>query len=77
VNWKKRFESGRFGAGAINVPGKSRVIVGVGLPAVGGIIFLAIEMKMDSQHWNLIVACHRIESSDAFVGLAFYRSGDL
>jgi hypothetical protein len=47
------------------------------LPAVGGIIFLAIEMKMDSQHWNLIAACHCIESSDAFVGLTFYRSCDL
>src|SRR5213079_3248372 len=43
----------------INVTGKSGVIVGVRLPAVGGIIFLAIEMKMDSQHWDLIVACYR------------------
>ena len=77
VDWKKRFESGRLGAWEINVTGKSGVIVGVRLPAVGGIIFLAIEMKMDSQHWNLIVACHRIESSKAFVGLTFYRSYDL
>ena len=27
MDWEKRFESGRFGAGKINVAGKSRVIV--------------------------------------------------
>src|SRR5437762_3300046 len=45
VDWKKRFESGRLGAWEINVTGKSGVIVGVRLPAVGGIIFLAIERE--------------------------------
>ena len=77
MDWKKRFESGRLGAREINVPCKSRIIVGVRLPAVGGIIFLTTEMKTDSQHWNLIVACHRIESSNAFVGLTVYRPCDL
>jgi hypothetical protein len=76
VDWKKRFESGRLGVSAINVPGKSRVIVGVGLPAAGGIMFLAIEMKMVLST-EIYRRLPTIESSHAFLGLTFYRSCDL
>ena len=48
VDWKKRFDPRRLGIGKINVTCKSRVIVGIRLPAVSGVVFLAVEMKMHS-----------------------------
>src|SRR5262245_4989530 len=33
-DWEERFKIGRFGAGKINVPGKSRVIFRIRLPAI-------------------------------------------
>ena len=48
MDWEKRFEARRFGAGKIKIAGQSRVIVRIRLPAVGGVIFLAVKMKMHS-----------------------------
>jgi hypothetical protein len=47
------------------------------LPAVRGVILLAVEKKMHSEHGNTIGACHSIESSSAFVGLTSDGSRDL
>jgi hypothetical protein len=77
MDWEKRFEARRFGAGKINVARESRVIVRIRLPAVRGIILLAVGTKMHSEHGNTIGACHGIESSRAFVGLTFDDSCDL
>jgi hypothetical protein len=46
MDWKKRFEPGRFGVGKINAACKSRVIIGVRLPAVGPVILLPVEIKV-------------------------------
>src|SRR6266576_5073340 len=48
MNWKKRFETRRFGAGKIKVTGKSWVIVRIRLPAVSGVILLPVKTKMHS-----------------------------
>ncbi len=77
MDWEKRFEARRFGAGKINVARKSWVIVRIRLPAVRGFILLAVEMKMHSEHGNMIGACDGIESSSAFVGFTFDGSRDL
>ena len=77
MDWEKRFEARRFGAGKINVARESRVIVRIRLPAVRGIILLAVGTKMYSEHGNTLGACDGIESSSAFVGLTFDGSHDL
>ena len=77
MNWKKRFEAGRLSAGKIKVARESWVIIRVRLPAVSGVILLAVKMKMHSHYGNTICTCYGIESSSAFLGLAFDRSGHL
>ena len=73
---KKRFETRQFGAGKIKVAGKSWVIVRVRLPAVSGVILLAVKMKMHSQYGNTIGTCDGVKSSNAFVGVTIDRSCD-
>src|SRR5262249_17776498 len=48
MDWKKRFEAGRFGARKIKVACESWIIVRIRLPAVGGVILLAVKAKMHS-----------------------------
>ena len=48
MDWEKRFEARRLDAGKIKVASESWVIVRIGLPAIGGVILLPIEMKMHS-----------------------------
>lgn len=77
VDWKKPFEAKRFGAGNIKVTRGPRVILRIRLPAVGGVILLAVKMKMHSWDGNTIGACYRIESSSAIIGPTVDDSGPL
>jgi len=77
VDWKKPFEAKRFSAGNIKVTREPRVIVRIRLPAVGGVILLAVKMKMHSWDGNTIGACCRIESSSAIIGPTVDDSGHL
>jgi hypothetical protein len=76
MDWEKRFETRRFGAGKIKVARESWVIIRIRLPAVGGVILLAVKMKMHSQYGNTICACDGVKSSNAFVGVTVDRSCD-
>src|SRR6266850_5348013 len=57
MDWEKRFEARRFGAGKIKVARKSWVIVSIRLPAVSSVILLPVEMKMHSHCGNTIGTC--------------------
>jgi hypothetical protein len=48
MDWEKRFETRRFGAGKIKVARKSWVIVRVRLPPVSGVILFPVKMKLHS-----------------------------
>jgi len=48
MDWKKRFEARRFGAGKIKIAGQSRVIVRIRLPVVCGVILLPLKTKAHS-----------------------------
>src|SRR6516162_4006853 len=45
VDWKKRFETRRFGGGKIKVTDKSWIIIRIGLPAVGRVILVPVKME--------------------------------
>src|SRR5262249_49549993 len=47
VDWEKRFEAGRFGAGKIEVARESWVIVRIRLPAVSGVILFPVKAKIN------------------------------